>query len=58
MGEARSAVLQELERFVRRGMIQRSVPGPTERRVLYAADKEHPLWAAFTAIVEAMDRSD
>lgn len=43
-GEARTAVGQELERFVAWGLIQRSEPGPSERRVFYAANKEEPVW--------------
>lgn len=49
LGEAGSAVTQELERFVDWGVLERSEPGRSQRRVLYAADKSHPLWDAFRA---------
>lgn len=48
-GEARTAVREELDKLVATGMLARSEPGPSERRVLYFPNKEHPAWPAFEA---------
>lgn len=48
-GEAYSAVVDELKKFAEWGLVTRSGPSASQRSVMYAANKEHPLWEVFRA---------
>lgn len=57
-GEAFSATVQELRRFMEWGMLERSEPGAGDRRVLYAMRKESALWEIFRPAVRVFGLLD